>query len=81
MGKRICLSWSSDSGNWGHYFCVGNNVVHQWKAGDIITWEPHIHHCGSNAGMTPKITLNITGLVEKGSIHLSKKKKFYLNKI
>ena len=67
--------------DWGHYFCVGNNVVHQWKAGDIITWEPHIHHCGSNAGMTPKITLNITGLVEKGSIHLSKKKKFYLNKI
>ena len=41
----------------------------------IITWEPHIHHCGSNAGMTPKITLNITGLVEKGSIHLSKEKK------
>ena len=60
--------------DWGHYFCVGNNVVHQWKAGDIITWEPHVHHCGSNAGMTPKITLNITGLVEKNSLHLKKSK-------
>tara|TARA_A100001015_G_scaffold283327_1_gene348535 strand:- start:1319 stop:1999 length:681 start_codon:yes stop_codon:yes gene_type:complete len=62
--------------DWGHYFCVGNNVVHQWKAGDIITWDPLIHHCGSNAGMSPKITLNITGFVEKDSIHLNKKSYF-----
>jgi hypothetical protein len=60
--------------DWGHYFCVGNSIAHQWKAGDIITWEPHIHHCGSNSGMSPKITLNITGLINKNSIHLTKKK-------
>ena len=54
--------------DWGHYFCVGNNIVHQWRAGDIITWDPIVHHCGSNAGMTPKITLNITGLVNSNSI-------------
>ncbi len=64
--------------DWGHYFCVGNNVIHQWKAGDIITWDPIIHHCGSNAGMSPKITLNITGTIEKNSIHLHKKKFFTL---
>ena len=57
---------------WGHYFCVGNNVVHQWRAGDLITWDPIVHHCGANAGMTPKITLNITGLVSKKSLHLKK---------
>ena len=62
--------------DWGHYFCVGNSVVHQWKAGDIITWKPHIHHCGSNAGMSPKITLNITGITNKNSIHLNKRKEF-----
>jgi len=62
--------------DWGHYFCVGNNVVHQWRAGDIITWDPIVHHCGSNAGMTAKITLNITGIVEKSSLHV--KKKLYL---
>lgn len=64
--------------DWGHYFCVGNNIVHQWRAGDIITWDPIVHHCGSNAGMTPKITLNITGLVNSNSIHLSKKKNYIL---
>ena len=64
--------------DWGHYFCVGNNIVHQWRAGDIITWDPLVHHCGSNAGMTPKITLNITGLVNSKSIHLLKKKTFIL---
>jgi len=57
---------------WGHYFCVGNNVVHQWRAGDMITWDPIVHHCGANAGMAPKITLNVTGLVEKESLHLKK---------
>ena len=38
----------------------------------LITWDPIVHHCGANAGMTPKITLNITGLVSKKSLHLKK---------
>ena len=58
--------------SWGHYFGIGNNVIHQWKAGDMITWQPYMHHCGSNSGMTPKITLNITGFIENNSIHLKK---------
>lgn len=58
--------------SWGHYFGIGNNVIHQWKAGDMITWEPFMHHCGSNSGMSPKITLNITGFVENNSLHLKK---------
>ena len=66
--------------DWGHYFCVGNKVCHQWKAGDIRTWDPVIHHCGSNAGMSAKITLNITGTIEKDSIHKKKNKIYYLNK-
>ncbi len=65
--------------DWGHHFCVGNTIAHQWKAGDIITWKPHIHHCGSNSGMSPKITLNITGLINKNSIHLKRKKNFNLS--
>lgn len=64
--------------DWGHYFCVGNSIAHQWRSGDIITWEPHIHHCGSNSGMSPKITLNVTGLINENSIHLGKKKSFNL---
>ena len=60
--------------SWGHYFAVGNSVLHQWKKGDVITWKTHLHHCGSNSGMVPKMTMNITGLVNKNSIHLKKKK-------
>jgi hypothetical protein len=62
--------------NWGHYFAVGNSVIHQWKKGDVITWKNHMHHCGSNAGMIPKMTMNITGIVNKQSVHLGKKKLF-----
>jgi hypothetical protein len=58
--------------SWGHYFAVGNSVVHQWKMGDLITWSPHMHHCGSNAGMEPKITVNITGVITKKSLHKKK---------
>jgi len=59
--------------DWGHYFAVGNNVIHQWKSGDLITWENHMHHCGSNSGMTPKITLNVTGICGINSLHLKKR--------
>ena len=59
--------------SWGHYFAVGNSVIHQWKKGDVITWKNHMHHCGSNSGMEPKMTMNITGIVNKKSIHLNKK--------
>tara|TARA_B100001013_G_C24569661_1_gene426035 strand:+ start:375 stop:1052 length:678 start_codon:yes stop_codon:yes gene_type:complete len=60
--------------HWGHHLGIGNNIIHQWKAGDMITWEPHMHHCGSNSGMIPKITLNITGFIESNSLHIKKVK-------
>ena len=60
--------------DWGHFFCVGSSVISRWKKGDIITWNPIIHHTGSNGGMKPKVTMNITGVITKKSIHLNKKK-------
>lgn len=63
--------------NWGHFFCVGSSVITKWKKGDIITWDPIIHHTGSNGGMKPKVTMNITGVITKKSIHLNIKKKFF----
>ena len=62
--------------SWGHYFAVGNSVIHQWRKGDVITWKNHMHHCGSNSGMVPKMTMNITGVVNKKSVHLNKMKVF-----
>lgn len=48
--------------DWGHYFLCGNSVWHQWKAGDIITWDYLMYHCSSNSGRKPKITMSITGI-------------------
>ncbi|MBK8442838.1 MAG: hypothetical protein IPL35_05230 [Sphingobacteriales bacterium] len=48
--------------DWGHYFLCGNSVWHQWKAGDIITWDYLMYHCSSNSGRRPKITMSITGI-------------------
>ena len=62
--------------DYGHFFSVGSSIVNKWKKGDIITWKPHIHHCGCNGGMTPKVTMNITGISNSNSIHNSNKKIF-----
>lgn len=48
--------------DWGQYFLCGNSVWHQWKAGDIITWDYLMYHCSSNCGRKPKITLSVTGI-------------------
>ena len=66
--------------DWGHFFCVGSSPISKWKKGDIITWDPLVHHTGSNGGMKPKATMNITGVVTKQSIHLNIKKNSFLYK-
>lgn len=63
--------------DWGHFFCIGSSVISKWKKGDIVTWDPIIHHTGSNGGMKPKVTMNITGVITKKSIHLNEQKKFF----
>ena len=49
--------------HWGHYFGAGNNIMHQWKQGDIIELKPNMHHTTCNSGMIPKLTMTITGTV------------------
>lgn len=63
--------------DWGHNFSVGASIVNKWKKGDIITWNPIMFHTGSNGGISPKVTMNITGLIGNQSIHLNKKFKIY----
>ncbi len=48
--------------SWGHYVLIGNSVVHQWKAADTVTWPYRMRHLTANAGLTPKLTMQITGL-------------------
>lgn len=61
--------------DWGHSFTAGNSTITQWKQGDVVFWEPYMFHCGANAGMQDKITLNVTGFETSKSLHLNKKKK------
>jgi len=49
--------------HWGHYFAAGNNVMHQWKQGDILELKPKMHHTTCNSGIIPKLTLTITGTI------------------
>lgn len=55
--------------SWGHYLLVGNSVVHQWRAGDVITWPYRMRHLSANAGLTPKLTIQITGVLANASTH------------
>tara|TARA_B100000795_G_scaffold114994_1_gene85383 strand:- start:9027 stop:9689 length:663 start_codon:yes stop_codon:yes gene_type:complete len=53
----------------GHYFSAGNQTISSWKQGDIFYWEPNMFHCGANAGIQRKITLNITGFAGENCLH------------
>jgi|TARA_Y100000287_G_scaffold168107_1_gene152036 hypothetical protein len=46
----------------GQTFMLGNQVWHQWKAGDCITWEwKDIPHCSTNMGWEDRPMLQVTG--------------------
>jgi|10_taG_2_1085330.scaffolds.fasta_scaffold29909_2 hypothetical protein len=64
--------------DWGHFLQVGNNVLSQWHAGDVYTWEYGMYHTSCNAGIKPKLTAHITGLPNEEALHLSGKYKFFV---
>jgi hypothetical protein len=47
----------------GHFWCYGNYVYQGWQAGDATTfaWQ-HVPHATANAGHSPRVTLQITGV-------------------
>ena len=61
----------------GHNFEVENEIIKNWKKGDIIYWGDN-YHMGNNAGSSFKATLNITGISSRNSLHNSKIKKLKL---
>ena len=64
--------------DWGHILQIGNNVLSNWKAGDLYTWKAGMYHLSSNCGISPKWTCQITGVITKNAIHKSKKKSFFI---
>ena len=56
--------------NWqqGHFWSYGNHIHAGWLAGDIHTFDwQNVPHCTANAGITPRVTLQITGVRTQGT--------------
>ena len=66
--------------NWGHFIQVGNNVLSNWKAGDIYTYKYGMYHLSCNVGLEPKYTMQITGMPNDKSLHNTGQFEFHLNK-
>lgn len=49
---------------WGHMWSYGNTYWKQWRAGEVSfhPWKD-LPHCTANAGFTPRVSVQITGLV------------------
>ncbi len=54
---------------WGHVWAVGNTYWKQWQAGEIMFHPWHgIPHGTANCGMSPRITLQISGKVSEQTL-------------
>lgn len=60
----------------GHFWNYGNYSWQGWRAGSVSTFDwKNVPHCTANAGHTPRVTLQITGIkTEKTERFLSKLK-------
>lgn len=49
---------------WGHVWGYGNTYWKQWRAGEIAfhPWRD-LPHCTANAGFTPRVSAQVTGIV------------------
>lgn len=57
--------------DWGHFWDFGNNHWSHWKAGDVVYFESRdIPHCTANSGMTPRVTMVVTGWMTEKTIDL-----------
>jgi hypothetical protein len=48
----------------GHFLQAEDSVIHHWKQGDCIVWQPDTWHLSGNIGCEIKWTCNITGFLK-----------------
>lgn len=74
--KRIIIQLT----DWqmGHFWSYGNYTHQGWLAGDVSTFDWHnVPHSTANAGHTPRVTLQMTGVVtEQTTEFLARLKRF-----
>jgi len=47
--------------HWGHMIQMANSFYPRWKAGDLYEIPMKVYHLSTNAGMSLKLTMSITG--------------------
>ena len=51
--------------DWGHFLQVHDKMIYNWKPGDTWIIPPDVWHLSGNAGIKPKLTLTVTGVINK----------------
>jgi len=52
----------------GHFFSYGNYTFTRWKAGDVTTFDwMNVPHSTANSGHTPRVTLQLTGIITENT--------------
>ena len=47
----------------GHFLQVKDSVLHHWRRGDVVVWQPGTEHLAANVGLEKKWTCNVTGFL------------------
>lgn len=47
----------------GHMLQVNDQLLANWKRGDVVVWHPGTMHLAANVGEVPKWTCNVTGFL------------------
>ena len=47
--------------HWGHMLQMANTFYPKWKSGDVYELPEHVYHLSTNAGMSVKVSLSLTG--------------------
>ena len=50
--------------DWGHMLQMDNTFYPKWKSGDLYEIPMLIHHLSTNAGMSLKLSMSLTGVIK-----------------
>jgi len=46
----------------------GTKTITQWRAGDVLTWDPNIPHASANSSRSKRYSLRLTGVPSKNTL-------------
>lgn len=57
--------------NWktGHVLQIHNEMLYNWKRGQVMIWHPNTYHLAANIGLEKKWTCNVTGFLNDDNLN------------